>query len=247
MIDLKIGEQLFIVTGASSGFGNAVARLLLDNGAGVIAVARREDKLRELAAGHPENVETVCGNVTDDATLAAIHKQLGDRDLSGIFINAGGPPAMSFEETGMEHWDEAYKLILRWKVQLVKSLLPRFQKKQYGRILFSESSTVKQPIENLVLSNSLRMAVAGAAKTCKTDEENSGKIGCSVRKASWRASPLRRHESKPSQGSRLERSAILMTLQHWRPGCFRPCQALLPDRFIPLMAGRQSIRWVKQA
>ena len=174
MIDLKIGGQLFIVTGASSGFGNAVARLLLDNGAGVIAVARREDKLQELAAGHPGNVETVCGSVTDDDTLAAVLKQLGDRELSGIFINAGGPPAMSFEETGMEHWDEAYKLILRWKVQLVKSLLPRFQKKQYGRILFSESSTVKQPIENLVLSNSLRMAVAGAAKTLALEVASEG-------------------------------------------------------------------------
>jgi len=174
MIDLKIGGQLFIVTGASSGFGNAVAKVLLDNGAGVIAVARRKDKLQELAAGHPESVETVCGSVTEDDTLTAILKQLGDRELSGIFINAGGPPAMSFEETGMEHWDEAYKLILRWKVQLVKSLLPRFRKKQYGRILFSESSTVKQPIENLVLSNSLRMAVAGAAKTLALEVASEG-------------------------------------------------------------------------
>ena len=174
MMDLKIGGQLFIVTGASSGFGKAVARVLLDNGAGVIAVARRKDKLQELAAGHPESVETVCGSVTDDDTLAAILKQLGDRELSGIFINAGGPPAMSFEETEMEHWDEAYKLILRWKMQLVKSLLPCFQKKQYGRILFSESSTVKQPIENLVLSNSLRMAVAGAAKTLALEVASEG-------------------------------------------------------------------------
>ena len=81
---------------------------------------------------------------------------------------------MSFEETRMQDWDEAYRLLLRWKVQLVKRLLPLFKKQQYGRILFSESSTVKQPIENLVLSNSLRMAIAGAAKTLALEVASEG-------------------------------------------------------------------------
>lgn len=164
-MDLKISGQLFIVSGASSGLGNAVAKALLENGAKVIAVARREDKLIDLKGRFPGNTEMVCGNITEDDTIDTILNKLGERELSGIFVNAGGPPAMSFEETQMQDWDEAYKLLLRWKVQLVKRLLPIFKKQKYGRILFSESSTVKQPIENLVLSNSLRMAVAGAAKT----------------------------------------------------------------------------------
>jgi len=164
-MDLKINDQLFIVSGASSGLGNAVATALLANGAMVIAVARSEDKLQELKNRYPEKTEMVCGNITEDKTIDAIVNQLGERELSGVFVNAGGPPAMSFVETRMENWDEAYRLILRWKVQLVKRLIPLFKKYNYGRILFSESSTIKQPIENLVLSNSLRMAVAGAAKT----------------------------------------------------------------------------------
>lgn len=174
MMDLKIGEQLFIITGASSGFGYAVARVLLDNGARVIAVARREDKLMELTNSYPGSVEMVCGDVTEDETLDAILNRVGDRKLSGIFVNAGGPPAMSFEEAEMDDWDEAYSLILRWKVQMVKSLLPLFKKYRYGRILFSESSTVKQPVENLVLSNSLRMAIAGAAKTLALEVASEG-------------------------------------------------------------------------
>jgi len=164
-MDLKINDQLFIVSGASSGLGNAVATALLANGAMVITVARSEDKLQELKNRYPEKTEMVCGNITEDKTIDAIVNQLGERELSGVFVNAGGPPAMSFVETRMENWDEAYRLILRWKVQLVKRLIPLFKKYNYGRILFSESSTIKQPIENLVLSNSLRMAVAGAAKT----------------------------------------------------------------------------------
>ena len=173
-MDIKISGQLFIVIGASSGLGNAVAKALLDNDARVIAVARREDKLKELTDLHPANTEIVCGNVTEDKTIDAIISQIGKRELSGVFVNAGGPPAMSFEETRMEHWDEAYRLILRWKVQLVKRLLPLFRKHHNGRILFSESSTVKQPIENLVLSNSLRMAIAGAAKTLSLEVASEG-------------------------------------------------------------------------
>ena len=173
-MDLKIGGQLFIVTGASSGLGNAVARTLLEQGAGVIAVARREDKLQELLNQYPDRAEMLCGNVTEEESISRILDILGDRELSGVFVNAGGPPAMSFEETQMEYWDEAYRLILRWKVDLVKRLLPAFRKQKYGRILFSESSTVKQPIENLVLSNSLRMAVAGAAKTLALEVAEEG-------------------------------------------------------------------------
>ncbi len=174
MMDLKISGQLFIVTGASSGLGYAVASALLNNDAYVIAVARRNDKLKELSELNKGRVSIVCGDVTREETLNAIVDSINARNLSGVFVNAGGPPAMSFEETGMENWDEAYRLLLRWKVQLVKMLLPYLKKNQYGRILFSESSTVKQPIENLVLSNSLRMAIAGTAKTLALEVASEG-------------------------------------------------------------------------
>ena len=94
--------------------------------------------------------------------------------LHGVFINAGGPPAMSFEEAPLDEWDKAYSLLLRWKADLVRRLLPLFRKNGYGRILFSESSTVKQPIENLVLSNALRMAVAGMAKSIALEVARDG-------------------------------------------------------------------------
>jgi 3-oxoacyl-[acyl-carrier protein] reductase len=173
-MNLKIEGKLFIVTGASSGLGQAVAMTLLENGSSVIAVARREQLLADMADEYAGKVIAVKGDVTGSSTIDSLMDHIGDQALSGAFINAGGPPAMSFEETQMHDWDEAYRLLLRWKVDLAKRLLPVFRKQQYGRIVFSESSTLKQPIENLVLSNSLRMAVAGAAKTLALEVASDG-------------------------------------------------------------------------
>lgn len=173
-MDLKINDQLFVVTGASSGLGNAVAITLLKEGAGVIVVSRRESPLNEMSTAYPGKVDIVIGDVQDEGTLEGIMKVIDGRSLSGIFVNAGGPPAMSFEETSLEEWDKAYRLLIRWKVDLVRRLLPGFRKQAYGRILFSESSTVKQPIDNLVLSNAMRMAIAGAAKTLSQEVASSG-------------------------------------------------------------------------
>jgi 3-oxoacyl-[acyl-carrier protein] reductase len=164
-MDLKINGQLFIVTGASSGLGNAVARALLSNGARVLAVARREDMLNALSHDHPGMVEILAGDLQQEETLQALMLRLNERLPDGIFVNAGGPPAVSFADAEIGQWDEAYRLLVRWKVMLVKRLLPLFLQQKYGRILFSESVSIKQPVENLVLSNSLRMAVAGMAKT----------------------------------------------------------------------------------
>jgi 3-oxoacyl-[acyl-carrier protein] reductase len=80
-------------------------------------------------------------------------------------VNAGGPPAKAFLETNMDEWDQAYRQILRWKVDLAQRFLPLFEKNNYGRYLFIESFSVKQPIPNLVLSTSFRMAVTGFVKT----------------------------------------------------------------------------------
>ena len=173
-MDLKIEKQLFIITGASSGLGNAVAKALLENGANVLAVARREAPLKELSDRYPGAVDPICADILQDQSIQMIIEAIGGRELAGVFVNAGGPPAMSFQETALKDWDEAYKLLVRWKVALVHSLIPFFKKNAYGRILFSESSTIKQPIENLVLSNSLRMAVAGIAKTLSLELAGKG-------------------------------------------------------------------------
>ncbi|WP_421773599.1 SDR family oxidoreductase [Gracilimonas sp.] len=164
-MDLKIKDHLFLICGASSGFGRAVSEQLLSEEANIIAVARREEKLAELKSTFPDQVQIVVGDLSDEKTLHKLESIASGRQLHGALINAGGPPALSAMETSLEQWDEAYQSVLRWKVELTKRLVPYFSKQEYGRILFVESQSVKQPIPSLVLSNAFRAAVVGFAKT----------------------------------------------------------------------------------
>jgi len=174
-MDLKIENQTFIVCGSSSGFGRAIAEQLLDEGASVIAVARRKDKLDELRQKVPSKVVTIGGDLTKDQTLEEIWEAAADTDsLHGLVVNAGGPPAMSALETSMDDWDESYELVMRWKIDLAKRIIPLLQNQNYGRILFVESQSVKQPVPNLVLSNAFRAGVVGFAKTLSREIASNG-------------------------------------------------------------------------
>ena len=163
-MDLGIKDKLFVVCGATSGFGRSVAEALLEEGAKIIIIARTEAKVKAFC-DHCAGIEYIVGDVTTDAVIADIMRKIGKRRLDGVLVNAGGPPAKSFIETEVSDWDDAYESLLRWKVKLTNFLLPKFIEQNYGRLVFIESVSVKQPIENLVLSNSLRLAVVGFVKT----------------------------------------------------------------------------------
>lgn len=163
-MDLKTNNLKYLITGASSGLGNAVAKTLLSNGAQVVLTARREEPLTELKNEWPEQTTIIPGDVTNQSFIRALKQKLPN-DLYGAFINAGGPPTGTIAETTMDAWDNAYQLVLRWKIDISNYLLPIFQNNRQGRFLFSESASVNGPIPNLVLSNSYRMAVAGYVKT----------------------------------------------------------------------------------
>lgn len=173
-MDLQIKDQRFVVCGASSGFGRAIAELLLDEGASVIVIARREQKLNELKETHPDRVDTVAGDLTDDETHNKIEAAIGNNQLHGVVINSGGPPALSPLETAIFDWDQAYENVMRWKIELVLRLVSYFTPKEYGRILFVESQSVKQPIPSLVLSNSFRAGIVGFAKSLSQEIAKQG-------------------------------------------------------------------------
>lgn len=173
-MDLKINKQNFIVTGVTSGFGRSVAELLINEGANVIGVARREELLNEMKKTYGDQFDFLAMDITCEDSVNYLIEKIGDTKISGVFVNAGGPPAKSFLETEIADWDNAYDSLLRWKVDLVKQLIPNLIDQNYGRILFLESSSVKQAIENLVLSTSLRLAVVGMAKTISGELANKG-------------------------------------------------------------------------
>jgi 3-oxoacyl-[acyl-carrier protein] reductase len=173
-MDLNIKDQLFVVCGATSGFGATVLKYLVQDGAKVIAIARSNEKLLDLEKKYPSSIERLNTDITAPESIKLLLEKINKRKISGVFVNAGGPPAMKTLETKIEDWDNAYHQLLRWKVALTQALVPLMLKESYGRMVFLESSSVKQPIDNLVLSTSLRLSVVGFVKTLSQEIADSG-------------------------------------------------------------------------
>ncbi len=173
-MNLSIQHQLFIVGGATSGLGKAIAEALIQEGAHIIAIARNEEQLLQLQSIAPTQVRVLAGDLSNPELIESLIELVGSSTLHGMVVNAGGPPAKTVLETTLEDWDQAYQLILRWKVAITKAFVPNMIKNGYGRILYIESASVKQPMENLVLSNSLRVAVVGMVKTLSQEIAKSG-------------------------------------------------------------------------
>lgn len=172
-MELHLKDKLFLVGGATSGFGKAITEQLIAEKARVIAVARTKEKLEALQKTS-DRIEILAGDLTQEAVLEALVAHLGNRVLTGAVINAGGPPAMPALDTTLADWDTAYTSVVRWKIALTQALLPKMMEQHYGRLLYIESVSTKQPVENLVLSNAMRLAVTGYVKTLSQEIGASG-------------------------------------------------------------------------
>ena len=171
MVDLGLADKVALVTAASGGLGRAVALRLAQEGARVAICARGEADLNAAAA----DIETETGlrvlalpaDVSDpmaaDRLVEATVEQLGRLDI--LVINAGGPPPGQFLDFTPEDWEAAVQLTLMSAVRLCYAAAPVMQRQATGSILAMTSVTVKQPLPNLILSNSLRLGVVGLIKT----------------------------------------------------------------------------------
>lgn len=173
-MDLKLSDQRFVVCGASSGFGQAIAKQLLIEGADVVVVARRGDKLRDIYDSFSDQVEIIEGSLLYSETLDKVERAASKSPFHGIVFNAGGPPTGTPLNTTMKDWDAAWQLVMRWKIDLALRIAPLLVKKEYGRMLFVESKSVKQPLPALTLSNAFRSGVVGFAKTLSTEVAPNG-------------------------------------------------------------------------
>lgn len=160
-----MNNKVYLVTGATSGFGASITENLIDNGYYVIGNSRTASGLQKMEENYQGKFKGVVGDVSKEETQRNIFKELEDREILGVVVNAGGPKPGTFTELEMTDWDEAYNLVLRWKISFVHMFLPRLLNQNYGRVVFIESMSVKQPIPSLLLSNVYRMAVLGLAKS----------------------------------------------------------------------------------
>jgi 3-oxoacyl-[acyl-carrier protein] reductase len=173
-MDLKLKDKYFIVGGAGDGFGKAITLALANEGAKVLAVSRTREKLERLKHSFPDHIEFISGDISTDAIQEKIIEKAKENSFSGIVVNAGGPPAGGYTEISMRQWDEAWQQVVRWKIKLINQLIPVLIDNQYGRIVCIESVSVKQPVENLILSNAMRPAVVGYAKSVAAEVASKG-------------------------------------------------------------------------
>jgi 3-oxoacyl-[acyl-carrier protein] reductase len=172
-MELGLAGRAAIVTASSKGLGFASAKALAAEGASVVLCAREPLQL-ETAAGavrkiaqQGAQVETLALDVSapDAATrlVGVARDRLGRLDI--VVNNAGGPPPGGFSRVGDADWERAFQLTLMSAVRLVREALPLLRASGQGRIVNIVSTSVKQPIDDLILSNALRSAVVGLAKT----------------------------------------------------------------------------------
>jgi 3-oxoacyl-[acyl-carrier protein] reductase len=170
-LDLGLQGRVAIVAAASKGLGRAVAEELAREGASVAICARSASELEQAAAHIQKStgreVFHQAVDVTNSAAIsqfvAAVEQCFGRIDI--CVTNSGGPPSKLFVDTNPEDWRAAVDLLLMSTVFFAKETLPRMQKNKWGRFITITSSAVKQPVDGLLLSNSIRSAVAGLAKT----------------------------------------------------------------------------------
>lgn len=181
-MDLGLKGRVALVTAASRGLGLASAKALAAEGASVVICARGPQQLeaarREIqgVAAAGASVEAVSLDVsTPDGPqqLVALTQERFGR-LDALVTNVGGPPPGGFEGVGDAEWERAFQLTLMTVVHLVRESLPLLRASGQGRIVNLVSTSVKQPIDNLLLSNTLRSAVVGLAKTLSREVGGSG-------------------------------------------------------------------------
>lgn len=170
-MDFGLKDKVALVAASSQGLGRAVAEELAAEGASLVLCARDAQILDQTAAAIAERSNTRVLAVPADVTVTEDIKRLvnaGIERFSHIDIlvtNAGGPPAGRFDQLTREQWEQAIRLTLLSAVELARQVLPGMKERRWGRIINITSIAVKQPVENLLLSNSLRAGLTGFART----------------------------------------------------------------------------------
>ncbi|EST55992.1 3-oxoacyl-ACP reductase [Brevibacillus panacihumi W25] len=174
-MDLQLKGRTAIVLASSKGLGKATARSLAQEGANVTVCGRDEAALAlvkaELQQLTGEEPLSVVADVTQANDIARIVDETVAR-FGGVDIlvnNSGGPTPGNFDHLTDEHWIKAFELNLLSYVRAIRAVLPHMRAKQFGRIINFTSSSIKQPLENLILSNTFRTGVVGLAKSLSTE------------------------------------------------------------------------------
>lgn len=170
-MDLGIRDRVALVAASSKGLGRGCAEVLAEEGARLVMCARGVDALEDAAAAIRNAAGVQVVEVAADLSVPEEVDRVieaGLREYGGVDIlvtNTGGPPAGAFEDHDREAWHQAVRNNLDSVLNLVRGVLPGMKERGWGRIINITSIAVKEPIDSLILSNSVRAAVTGFART----------------------------------------------------------------------------------
>ena len=191
-MDLSLVGKRALVTGGSSGLGLGCAQALAAEGAIVTIVGRSQERLDAAAATIRELVHTQTGDLSRLEDVAALVAQ-AEYSMGGIDIliaNAGGPPAGTFASITMAQYDEAIRMNLLATIAMCQVCVPAMQSRGWGRVIAITSTSVREPIGNLILSNTARAGLTGFLKTLASEVAVDGVTVNSLQPGSHRTDRL---------------------------------------------------------
>jgi 3-oxoacyl-[acyl-carrier protein] reductase len=179
-MDLGLKGRVALVGGSSRGLGYAAALELAREGCDVVICGRDGEALEgargRIAEETGAEVLSVVANLSDPSSvemlMGAALDAFGHVDV--LVTNTGGPPAGPFESHSREAWRQAVSQNLESVLDLVRGVLPTMKERNWGRIINITSIAVKQPVDGLILSNSVRAAVTGFARTLANELAGQG-------------------------------------------------------------------------
>ncbi len=174
-MDFGLKNKIAFIGGSSQGLGKSVALELAKEGAHVIICGRNKETLenakKEIEKVGSGEVVSLAGDlslsVDRDKMIAQVLEHFKKVDI--LVTNTGGPPSGKFEELEAKDWQQTYELLLGSAVALIQGFLPGMKEQKSGRIITITSQAVKQPVSNLILSNSVRASVVGLMKTLASE------------------------------------------------------------------------------
>lgn len=174
-MDLGLENKIFMVAASSRGLGFGIADALAREGAQISLASRNAEAIEAAAGKLREQYGVIARGYVFDATDPELIKKWGASTLQdfgsvdGLVVNAGGPPAGTFDRFNDAAWQQAFELTLLSAVRMIRVVLPVFRQKKSGSILTVTSTSIKEPIDQLLLSNVLRSGVASLVKSLSRD------------------------------------------------------------------------------
>jgi 3-oxoacyl-[acyl-carrier protein] reductase len=174
-MDLGLKNKTAFVAASSQGLGKAVATELAQEGGKVIINGRKKETLEQTKKEIEDKCKSEVIALVGDLSIGeerdnVIQQALKHYSTIDILVtNTGGPPSGKFESFVQKDWDNAYQNLLGSTVGLITGFLPGMKKQNWGRIISITSMAVKQPVNNLILSNSVRASVVGLIKTLSNE------------------------------------------------------------------------------